>query len=58
MDKLQSLLKSRRFWAAAAGLIIVLAKDQLGLNLTEEQVVEVGTLISVWIFSDSIRKTD
>jgi len=54
MDKLSTLFKSRRFWAALAGLVVVLA-DPLGLDpATMEQTV---WLIAAWVVGDSLTKT-
>ncbi len=54
MPKLTALIKSRRFWAAVAGLAVVLA-DPLGLDpATMEQTV---WLIAAWIVGDSVSKT-
>ena len=54
MTKLTALIKSRRFWAALAGLAVVLA-DPLGLDpATMEQTV---WLLAAWIVGDSLNTT-
>jgi len=54
MTKLTALIKSRRFWAASAGLAVVVA-DPLGLDpVTMEQTV---WLLAAWIVGDSLNTT-
>lgn len=56
-DKIKSLLKSRRFWAVASGLIVVVAKE-LGLaNLDEVQVQNMVMLIATWVLGESLRSS-
>ena len=54
MPKLTALIKSRRFWAAIAGLAVVLA-DPLGLD--PQTMQDTVMLIAVWIVGDSIKST-
>lgn len=58
MIKVESLLKSRRFWMAVAGLVVAVGNDGVGLNLTEDQVTFVVTMLASWIVGDSVRKTE
>lgn len=58
MVKVESLLKSRRFWMAVAGLVVAVGNDGVGLNLTEDQVTFVITMLASWIVGDSVRKTE
>lgn len=58
MVKVESLLKSRRFWMAVAGLVVAVGNDGVGLNLTEDQVTFVVTMLASWIVGDSVRKTE
>ncbi len=53
-DKLAALFKSRRFWAALAGMAVLFA-DPFGLD--PETVEQTIMLISVWIVGDSLTKT-
>ena len=55
--KLKSLIRSRRFWVAVAGLLIVVS-DELGLGLTNEQVIGGTCVAAGWILCDSLRKTE
>ncbi len=57
MNKFASLLKSRRFWVAAAGLAAVVGQEAFGIQLDTEQLVAVATIIVAWIVGDTIRET-
>lgn len=57
MLKVKDLLQSRRFWVAVSGVALVVGNEGLGLNLQEEQVTLVVTLLASWIVGDSINKT-
>jgi hypothetical protein len=56
-NKLGSLLKSRRFWAAAAGLAAVVSSEMFGVELDVEQVIAVATIVVAWIVGDTLRET-
>lgn len=56
-NKLKSLLTSRRFWVAAAGLAAVVSSDVFGIELDTEQVVAVATIVVAWIVGDTVRET-
>ena len=56
MSKLQSLIRSRRFWAAIGGILTVAMQDVIGLSETAS--LEIVGLIAAWIVGDSIMKTD
>lgn len=56
-NKLKSLLTSRRFWVAAAGLAAVVSSDVFGITLDTEQVVAVATIVVAWIVGDTVRET-
>lgn len=58
MIKTQTLLSSRRFWAAVAGLVVAIGNDGLGLNLTQDTVDLVVMALSAWVVGDSLRKTE
>lgn len=55
MDKLLSLIESRRFWAAIASIIATLFKDSL--PITPEQLQQVVMLVAAWILGDSLKST-
>ncbi len=54
--KLDGLLKSKRFWAAAAVLAVVVLKDKT--PLTEQQIQELVFAVGAWIVGESIRPVD
>ena len=56
-NKIQTLVTSRRFVVAVAGVAVV-TFDGLGLGLTAEQTTNVIIVLGSWIVGDSIRKTD
>lgn len=54
-DIFNSLIKSRRFWAAVASIIVVVFKDRI--PLTEEQITTIVMGIYAWIVGESIRSS-
>lgn len=56
MIKINELLKSRRFWVTLSGVVVVVANEGLGLNLSEEQVTLVVTMLASLVVGDSLRK--
>ncbi len=55
MDKVLSLLRSRRAWATVAGVLIVLLHQGLGVD--EATATKIVALIGAWVIGDSINKT-
>ena len=58
MNKVKSLITSRRFWAASLGLAAVVASDLFGLTLDTEQLLGVVTIVVAWIIGDTVRETE
>jgi len=55
-DKLKTLVKSRRFWAAIGTVVVVVLNDTLGIpEDTANTIVAMGI---AWIVGDSIRATE
>lgn len=54
-DVFNSLIKSRRFWAAVASIAVVVLKDRL--PLTEEQITNIVLAIGAWIVGESFRSS-
>lgn len=55
-DKIKSLVKSRRFWAAVGGVVVVCLQDTIGLDeTTANSIVAVAV---AWIVGDSLRVTE
>jgi hypothetical protein len=50
---ISELFKSKRFWAAAATIAVVVLKDRLPLS--EDQIQELVWLVAAWIVGDSVR---
>jgi len=57
MSKFLSLLKSRRFWAAAVGLVAVVASEAFGISLDTEQLLGIVRIVITWIVGDTVRET-
>ncbi len=59
-DKFQSLIRSRRFWAAAGALVVVVAKDQIPIlqNFSDEQIQNAILAIGAWIVGESLRSSE
>lgn len=54
-DVVKTLLKSRRFWAAAAAVAVKVFEDRL--PLTPEQITDIVMLVGAWIVGESIRSS-
>ena len=50
---ISELFRSKRFWAAAATVAVVVLKDRL--PLTEDQIQELVWVVAAWIVGDSVR---
>lgn len=49
----QELFKSKRFWATAASLAVIVFKDKL--PLTEEQIQQLVYALGAWVVGESVR---
>jgi len=58
MDKVKTLLKSRRFWVSVIGLTAVIASELFGVVLDTEQIVGVVTIVTAWVIGDTVRVTE
>ena len=47
------LFKSKRFWAAAATIAVVVLKDKTPLS--EDQIQQLVWVVGAWIVADSVR---
>tara|TARA_R100001244_G_C5093206_1_gene116911 strand:- start:69 stop:242 length:174 start_codon:yes stop_codon:yes gene_type:complete len=55
-EKLKTLFKSRRFWTAVGGVIVVCLQDTVGIDeTTAHSIVAIAV---AWIVGDSLRLTD
>jgi hypothetical protein len=57
MNKVKSLLTSRRFWVAAIGLATVVSSELFGVQLDHEQLLAVTSIVVAWVVGDTIRET-
>jgi uncharacterized membrane protein len=57
MNKVKSLLTSRRFWVAAIGLATVFSSELFGVQLDHEQLLAVTSIVVAWVVGDTIRET-
>jgi|LakMenEpi03Aug12_release.lakeMendotaPanAssembly.Ray.scaffolds.fasta_scaffold34499_7 hypothetical protein len=57
-EKLDSLVRSRRFWVAAAGVAVVFLKEAVGVPLSEEQITQLVLLAGSWIVGESLRSSE
>jgi hypothetical protein len=55
MSKIKSLLSSRRFLMAVAGVLAISLNTVLGMD--ESQVLSMAAIIVAWILGDSKRET-
>lgn len=56
MEKLTSLLSSRRFMVAISSLALVFT-NEYDLNISEDSMLGIVGLAMAWILGDSLRKT-
>ena len=58
MTKLKTMLASRRFWVAVAGVLVVCADTIFGEGTVNPETVQMVTLLAgAWIVGDSLRET-
>lgn len=57
-SKLQTLVRSRRFWAAVSGLVVVIAQDIGITGLEPDAVQNIIFLVVSWITAESIRSSE
>ena len=53
---LGELLKSKRFWAAAATIAVVVLRDKV--PLTDDQISQLVLAVGAWIVGESIRPVE
>jgi len=57
MSKWKSLLSSRRFWVSAVGLGAVVSSHVFGIELNQEQLLGIVTIVVAWVIGDTVRET-
>ena len=55
-EKIKTLLKSRRFWTAVGGVIVVSLNELL--SITEDTANTIVGIAVDWIVGDSLRVTE
>lgn len=55
--KIDSLFRSRRFWLAIGAGLVTFAK-QFDVEISQETIDNIVTVIGAWILGDSFRKTE
>ena len=59
VDKLKTMLRSRRFWVGVAGVAVICADSLFGEGTINPGTVEsVVLLAAAWIVGDSLRVTE
>ncbi len=60
MSVFQSLIKSRRFWVAIAGLVVAVGRDQIPIlqSFTDEQITQAVLVLGAWIVGESLRSSE
>ena len=56
-DIIQSLIKSRRFWAGAAAIAVPILNQKFGWGLTEEGMTTMALAVVGWIVGESLRSS-
>lgn len=56
LNKFLGVLKSRRFYVALGGAVVILLHDVIGMD--EQTAQNLVNLAIAWIVGDSITKTD
>ena len=57
--KINSLFKSRRFWVAVAGVVVVSSETvRSNIGITADQTTNIVLVLASWIVGDSLRVTD
>tara|TARA_A100001201_G_C4063607_1_gene193473 strand:+ start:56 stop:247 length:192 start_codon:yes stop_codon:yes gene_type:complete len=57
MSKLKSLLTSRRFWVSAVALASIVTSEAFGIELNQEQLLGIITIVVAWVIGDTVRET-
>lgn len=56
-DVIQSLIKSRRFWAGVAAIAVPVLNEKFGWGLSEEGMTTMALAIVGWIVGESLRSS-
>ena len=56
-DAIQSLLKSRRFWAGVSAIAVPIMNQKFGWGLSEDTVTTMALAVVGWIVGESLRSS-
>ena len=56
VDKVKSLVKSRRFWTAIGTVVTISLQDVIGIP--EDTATSIVAIAVAWIVGDSLRTTE
>ena len=56
VDKVKSLVKSRRFWTAVGTVVTIALQDVIGIP--EDTATSIVAIAVAWIVGDSLRTTE
>ena len=56
VDKIKTLVRSRRFWTAVGTVVTVALQDVIGIP--EETATSIVAVAIAWIVGDSLRTTE
>ena len=56
-DILNSLIKSRRFWAGVSAIAVPVLNEKFGWGLTEETMTTMALAVVGWIVGESLRSS-
>ena len=54
---IQSLIKSRRFWAGVSAIAVPILNEKFGWGLTEEAMTTMALAVVGWIVGESLRSS-
>lgn len=60
MGVFNTLVKSRRFWVAVAGIVIAVGREQIPFlaNFSDEQITQAVMMLGAWIVGESLRSSE
>ena len=59
VDKFKAMLKSRRFWVAVSGVVVVASNTIFGEGTVAPETIQYAVLLAAaWIVGDSLRVTE
>lgn len=56
-EVINSLIRSRRFWAGVAAIVVPILNTKFGWGLSEENLTTIALAIVGWIVGESLRSS-